>query len=30
MPPVPPVKAKLNAISWKMKNAIVITTNVCR
>jgi hypothetical protein len=31
MPLVPPVKEKLNAISWKMKkNAIVITTNVCR
>ena len=27
----PPVKEKLNAISWKMKNtAIVMTMNVCR
>ena len=31
MPLVPPVKEKLNAISWKMKKmAIVMTTNVCR
>ena len=29
-PTLPPVKEKLNAISWKMKNtAIVMTMNVC-